>query len=120
MIRYSFLFFVLFLFACERGECTSIGAEGVRIQIVNKSGQRAQKMILTVPPLQTRIIDRIIENNAGICIAYKAAGESTYRLLVILENGDTIKSQGSYAEGGYTITETIRKDSIVTSYNSYY
>ena len=119
MIRYLLLCFVLFLFACKRGECTLIDVEGVRIHVVNKSGQRVQKLILTVSPLLNRNIDQVIENNARTCIAYKTAGESSYRLLVILENGDTIASQGSYVEKGYTITETIRKDRVVTSHSSY-
>lgn len=122
MIRSSFVFFVLFLFlfSCERerDECPGIGPKGVSIKVVNKSGKRVEKMILIAPQRFTqREMDKAIENNGQTCITYKSDGESSFQLLFIMENGDTIQSQEGYAEGGYTFTDTIRKDHVTSSLN---
>jgi len=112
---------VLFIFACKRNECTGFGFDGVSITVVNKSGQLAKKIIFVTPngSKHRMIVCQPIENDSRECINYKSAGESSYSLLVILENGDTIQSKERYAEGGYVITETIKKDRIISSYNNY-
>lgn len=121
-LMYRVLIFLPFLlFACKRDKaCTRLGLKGVCIHVINNSGQSIEKIVLATRPCQLRNINQIIENNDETHIAYKTGGESSYWLFVILKNGDTLKSQEHYAEGGYKFTETIEKQHIITTMNSSY
>jgi|GEM_PF-6540085 len=120
MIRSSLLFFVLLLFACVRDNCNGLGRKGVCIQVVNKSGQRVVKMILIAPERhRQKKINEAIEIDGQTYITYKAGGESSYQLLFIMENGDTIQSQQGYAEGGYRFKDVIKKDHVASHHDSY-
>lgn len=116
MSRFSFLLLLL-LFACERDACNGIGRDGVCIHIVNNSGQRVEHLVLTTLPHHHRQINKVIANGSETSVSYHGAGESSFRLEAVLENGDTIRSRESYAEGGYAFTQTIGKSRIETAHD---
>ena len=117
----NLLFFVVFLFTCERSECIKIGRKGVSIKVVNESGRRIEKMILIAPGHRHhRNINKVVESKDQLCLTYESASESSYQLLFIMENGDTIQTQENYAEGGYSVTETIKKNHVTSSNNNHY
>lgn len=118
MSRFLLLFLLTSVFSCERDACNGIGRDGVCIRVVNNSGQRVEHLLLTSIPHHRRQINQVIANGSETSISYHGAGESSFRLEVVLENGDTIRSQESYAEGGYALTQTIGKNRIKTEYDT--
>lgn len=109
------------LFSCKNKDenaCDNMTSENVCVIIINQSGHNTK--ILTLKDEQGIKDIGPLTNNSKTSLMYKSAGENSYIITAILDNGDTIKSKGNYTEGGYSMTEIITKDSIKTKYNNSY
>ena len=110
------LFSIFSIISCNNSNttCKYLAKGDVCIILKNRSGKLIKSLELKHSKIPYKIEN--FENNQNANISYNSPGESSYLVTVIFENGKTIKSKGSYTEGGYTMTEIIHKDKIETKY----
>lgn len=122
-IKYFLLFLVISLFL--NTNCNNPPTEQEKkaweeyskvayINVKNKSGLTIKSINFFPYDSTSRTVNLINENDTIINLL--CHGESSYRLFVILSNGDTLKTHGNYYEGGYKLEEVIKSDTIITKY----
>lgn len=100
----------LVLVSCRNGS-------SVAVTVTNQSGQKAKMVQITNGRGSSDIHE--LEDSKTMTTAFSQAGENIIKITAVLENGDTLRSQEVYTEGGYSITGMIRRDTIETRYESY-
>jgi hypothetical protein len=117
----SFLFFSIFLIlSCNNSNttCENLAKGDVCIIVKNRSGKLIKSVELKHSN-KPHIIENL-ENNQNANISFNSPSESSYQLAVIFGDGRVIKSNGSYTEGGYTVTEIIHENKIETKFGTTY
>lgn len=117
----SILFFsILLIFSCNKSNttCEYLAKDDVCVILKNRSGKLIKSLELKHNKEPYKIAN--LENNQNANISYNSPGESSYQIIIIFEDGKTIKSNGSYTEGGYRMTEIIHEDKIETKYGEIY
>ncbi len=120
-ISISFLFFsILLIFSCNNSNttCEYLAKGDVCVILKNRSGKLIKSVELKHNKKPYKIEN--LENNQNTNISYNSPGESSYQITVIFADGKIIKSNGSYTEGGYTLTEIIHKNKIETKFGTTY
>lgn len=120
-ISISFLFiYILLIFSCNNSNttCENLANYDVCVIVKNRSGKLIKSMELKHIKKTYKIEN--LENNQNANISYYSPGESSYQIIVIFENGKRIKSNGSYTEGGYSMTEIINENKIETNFGTAY
>ncbi len=72
----------------------------VSVTIQNKSSQTIHSLELFQGTNHTKL--GRLELDQTVCFNYTCAGESTFRIIAVLQSGDTLLSE-NYAEGGYQL-----------------
>ena len=85
--------------------------------VLNQSGHSAK--FLSLKHERGNVEIGAILNNSEVSVVFESPGENSYILTAILDNGDTLKSNGTYSEGGYRLTEVITSKSIRTKFDKY-
>ena len=120
-MKTGFVAILLFLFIASCNSVTSpcgyMGMDDVCVTVYNKSGENIKELTLTPSQTTKYVTDLADKQNTSFSFVNK--GEGLYTLLVVFASGDSLKTDDNYIEGGYTVTETVYKDSIVTD-NSIY
>ncbi len=120
-ISISFLIFsIFFIFSCNNSNttCENLAKGEVCVIVKNRSGKLIKSVELKHNKKPYKIEN--LENNQNANISYNSPGESSYQIAVFFEDGKRIKSNGSYTEGGYTITEIIHQNKIETKFGTTY
>jgi hypothetical protein len=120
-ISISFLFCSVFLILCcnnSNTTCENLAKGDVCIVVKNRSGKLIKSVELKHSKKRYKIEN--LENNQNANISYNSPSESSYQIAVIFEDGRVIKSNGSYTEGGYTVTEIIHENKIETKFGKTY
>ncbi|MBK8369694.1 MAG: hypothetical protein IPL10_20605 [Bacteroidetes bacterium] len=110
----TYIIFILFISCNSDDKCGNITEREVCVTIFNKSGQRIRHLTLTNEKGFNDV--GVLKNNSQTSIKYASGGEDSYTIIAVLDNGDTLKSNGTYTEGGWKMNEIVTKDSIKTKY----
>ena len=120
-INYLLLRLVLVLYyGCNSADIDKYSTDSsenfkfVYVEIKNKSGLSINQFNIFPQMLNQKPCS--LRKNSDTVIKFEANGESSYILKIIFSNGDSLKTKGNYVEDGYTLIETVYKDSIITKY----
>ena len=116
-----FLFFsIILIFSCNNSNttCEYLAKGDVCVILKNRSGKLIKSVELKHNKKPYKIEN--LENNQNANISYNSPGESSYQIAVIFADGKIIKWNGSYTEGGYSMTEIIHENKIETKFGSAY
>jgi hypothetical protein len=91
-----------------------ISQDFARVAIRNQSGHFAKSVLLQHESVVSTIEARGLENGKEIRFVFESRGESTYKVIVTLDNNVTLTSKEVYFEIGYRGTETITESEIIT------
>lgn len=110
----------LVFFSCKEANtsCENLVKDDVCVVLKNRSGRNIKLLELKYGRGKKEI--RNLADNENANISFNSPGESSYSLNVIFEDGCTLKSGGTYIEGGYKITEVIHRDRIETKFADLY
>lgn len=119
MIKFSIIlwaFLMLFCTTCgirktKKSDCP---INSVKVIINNRSNHDIVDILLEYHDAAVKV-GRLRDNDKTF-LCFDGGTENSYHLTIVLDNGDTLKSNGAYVEGGYTMIETVFADSIVTKY----
>ena len=120
-ISILFLFFsIILIFSCNNTNttCENLNKGDVCVILKNRSGKLIKLAQLKHSKKPYKIEN--LENNQNANISYNSPGESSFQIVVIFADGKIIKSNGSYTEGGYTVTEIIYDNKIETKFGTIY
>lgn len=108
------LLFICTLASCNENNlsCEKLTRNEVCVIVKNRSGFVIEKLTVTNGRTKSEIT-RILDGENGN-ISLFGPGESSLELEVLFDNGKMIEGIEGYVEGGYTVTEIIHKDSIVS------
>ena len=111
---------ILSIFSCNNSNttCEYLAEGDVCVILKNRSGKLIKSLELKHSKKPYKIEN--LENNQNANISYNSPGESSYQIVIIFEDGKTMKSNGSYTEGGYRMTEIIHEDKIETKFGETY
>ncbi len=114
------LFFICILASCNEKNlsCEKLTRNEVCVVVKNRSGLVIEKFTVT-NGLKKSEITRLLDGENGN-ISLFSPGESSLKLEVLFDNGKMIEGSEGYVEGGYTVTEIIHKDSIVSQTHKLY
>ena len=87
--------------------------DGVTVTIKNKSGFVVDTLVLQHGNGEIRYYNFYDDDEIELC--YPSSGESSYQIIALL-NDTILQTRGMYAESGYSTTETIFSDTIISSY----
>lgn len=85
--------------------------------VMNESGQEAKTLWLEHEGGKEEFGP--IAKNDSKSVAFESAGENSYTITAVLENGDTLRSKGTYTEGGYKLIEVMSATEIKTKFEKY-
>ena len=102
------------LFSCDKANssCDNLSKGDVCIILKNRIGKNIKSLEVKHERGKTEMTNLADNENANV--TFNSPGESSYRIIVFFEDGQTIKSNGSYIEGDYRMTEIIHSDKIET------
>lgn len=114
------LLFICILASCieKNLSCEKLTRNEVCVIVKNRSGLVIEKLSVTNGRKKSEITRLLDGENGNISLF--APGESSLKLEVLFENGKMIEGMEGYVEGGYTVTEIIRKDSIESQTHKLY
>ena len=109
----------LLLSSCigHNNPCDSTTGNQVCITIINQSGHRIIEISLVHE--RGRVELGSIPANSSISTIFESPGENSYVITAVLDHGDTLKSPGTYTEGGYKLTEIVTQQEIKTKFDRY-
>jgi len=109
-----------FLFSCKEKNtsCEYLAEGAVCITLKNRSGKHIKYLALIHERGTNEMAN--IADHANANISFHSPGENSYTVTATFEDGQTLKSNGEYIEGGYRITEIIHSDKIETIHNKSY
>lgn len=87
--------------------------DGVTVTIKNESGFVIDTLVLQHGNGEIRYYNFYDDDKLELC--YPSSGESSYQIVALL-NDTILQTRGMYAESGYSTTETIFPDTIISAY----
>ena len=115
------LFLAASLLALTTG--CGIGNNNIQVNVVNDSGKPIETVkFWNLEGDSSTLIestDAIAPDEEHNVLLKNMPGESSHSTEVVFKDGTQIKSEGAYAEGGYSLTETITATEIVIEYQPY-
>lgn len=86
----------------------------VCVSIKNESGFAVDSLVLRYDDGEIKYNG--LQVNDETDIRFKNSGEDSYHVIAILRNGTVLETNGMYVESGYSTTETIYPDTIISAY----
>ena len=117
-IKIIIILFIL-LTACksEKNACSYLKKGEVCIKIINESGYKIKLLELKYESGIKNIVN--IKNGDEEYTSIYCPGEGSYTIKAVFGDNKIVKSNGTYIEGGYRMTESIHRDNIKSVWNEY-
>jgi hypothetical protein len=117
-IKIIIILFIL-LTACksEKNACSYLKKGEVCIKIINESGYKIKLLELKYESEKKYIVN--IKNGDQEYTSIYCPGEGSYTIKAVFGDNKIVKSNGTYIEGGYRMTEIIQRDNIKSVWNEY-
>jgi len=117
-IKIIIILFIL-LTACkrEKNACSYLKKGEVCIKIINESGYKIKPLELKYESGIKNIVN--IKNGDEEYTSIYCPGEGSYTIKAVFGDNKIVKSNGTYIEGGYRMTESIHRDNIKSVWNEY-
>jgi hypothetical protein len=117
-IKIIIILFIL-LTACksEKNACSYLKKGEVCIKIINESGYKIKLLELKYESGIKNIVN--IKNGDEEYTSIYCPGEGSYTIKAVFGDNKIVKSNGTYIEGGYRMTEIIQRDNIKSVWNEY-
>jgi|GEM_PF-1673092 hypothetical protein len=117
-IKIIIILFILFT-ACksEKNACSYLRKGEVCIKIINESGYKIKLLELNHERGIKNIVN--LKNGDQEYTSIYCPGEGSYTIKAIFVDNKIVKSNGTYIEGGYRMTEIIHRHNIKSVWNEY-
>jgi hypothetical protein len=118
LIDFIYIILILSLSCTNQETCKCLCSE-VCVAVINNSGQWIR--IAKLQKHNISIVSRArIAKNEQACMAFNSQGENSFKLIVILNNGDTLVSKEVYSEGEYNFSDIVNVDTLKLEYKEMY